>query len=253
MNNLIKILQYFQISDTNKPRKNENIENEEVLFDDFHNIDTKNSKDTDYLYNNLIELNNTKIPPEDAGSLEYTANLMKVNVSEVSDVEYNKKGQVIRFKVNYNLSDDYEKGRVRTTGHQFAIRYYEDGHFVIKKTEILTADDNTLIGYPSMYYSYDVVKDCEYTFYFKRDQFQIPVGFEGYVRLPFSSYGIPDWCKTNAPLDLNSFTGSLFLSQDNRAYGGLSYLVINVGVYFNDTAAASMFNDSNTIKKNMGL
>lgn len=110
-----------------------------------------------------------------------------------------------------------------------------------------------LIGYPSMYYAYDVNLDADYIFYFKRDQFQIPVGFEGYIRLPFSSYGIPDWCKTNEPLNLEKFSGNMYITQDNRSYGGLSYLAKNVGVYFNDTTAGSMFSNGNTIKTNMGL
>lgn len=111
----------------------------------------------------------------------------------------------------------------------------------------------TLIGYPSMYYAYDVNVDAEYTFYCKRDQFQIPVGFEGYIRIPFSSYGVPDWSSTNQPLDITSLSGNLYLSQDNRSYAGLQYLVKNVGVYFKTTAAASLFNEENTIKSNMGL
>ena len=111
----------------------------------------------------------------------------------------------------------------------------------------------TLIGYPSMYYGYDINVDAEYTFYCKRDQFQIPVGFEGYIRIPFSSYGVPDWSSTNQPLDITSLSGNLYLSQDNRSYAGLQYLVKNVGVYFKTTAAASLFNEENTIKSNMGL
>lgn len=111
----------------------------------------------------------------------------------------------------------------------------------------------SLIGYPSMYYSYDVNKDAEYINYCKRDQFQIPAGFEGYIRIPFSSYGIPDWCTTNEALALNRFTGNLYLAQDNREYSQLSYLVKNVGVYFKDTACGSLFNSTNTIKTNMGL
>ncbi len=96
-------------------------------------------------------------------------------------------------------------------------------------------------------------KDADYIFYFKRDQFQIPVGFEGYVRLPLESYGVPDWCKSNEDMDPNKFSGIMYLTQDNRTYGGLSYLVKNVGVYFNDTSAGSLFNTGNTIKDNMGL
>lgn len=111
----------------------------------------------------------------------------------------------------------------------------------------------TLIGYPSMYFAYDVNKDAHYSYYFKRDQFQIPVGFEGYIRLPFESYGVPDWCKTNEELDINQFTGNFYLAQDNRSYAGLAYLVKNIGFYFNETSTGSLFSQENTIKSNMGL
>lgn len=111
----------------------------------------------------------------------------------------------------------------------------------------------TLIGYPSMYYAYDVTKDAEYMFYFKGDHFQIPHGFEGYIRLPFSSFGIPDWCTSNEELAISRFTGNVYLATDNRSFAGLSYLVKNVGVYFKDTDCGSLFNNENTIKANMGF
>ena len=111
----------------------------------------------------------------------------------------------------------------------------------------------TLIGYPSMYYAYDVNKDAHYSYYFKRDQFQIPVGFEGYIRLPFESYGVPDWCKTNEELDIHAFTGNFYVAQDNRSFAGLSYLIKNLGFYFNETSTGSLFSSENTIKSNMGL
>ncbi|MBR2505686.1 MAG: hypothetical protein IKB70_01910 [Bacilli bacterium] len=111
----------------------------------------------------------------------------------------------------------------------------------------------TLIGYPSMYYAYDVNEDAHYSYYFKRDQFQIPVGFEGYIRLPFESYGVPDWCKTNEELNVHQFTGNFYVTQDNRSFAGLSYLIKNLGFYFNETSTGSLFSNENTIKSNMGL
>ncbi len=114
-------------------------------------------------------------------------------------------------------------------------------------------------GYPAMYYAYDVVKDADYILYAKSDQIQIPVGFEGYVRIPFSSYSVPDWChgtgfeNTDDILDISKTSGNFFLTSDNVRYEDLSFFIKNVGIYFNETRAGSLFNQENTIKANMQL
>lgn len=113
-------------------------------------------------------------------------------------------------------------------------------------------------GYPAIYYAYDVVKDENYTFFAKSDQIQIPVGFEGYVRIPFSSYLVPDWCHgdafkgTDDVLNLDNFTGNFFLTSDNIRYEDLEFFIKNIGVYFNETDSGFL-SESKTIKANMGL
>ncbi len=113
-------------------------------------------------------------------------------------------------------------------------------------------------GYPAIYYAYDVVKDENYSFFAKSDQIQIPVGFEGYVRIPFESYQVPDWCHgdafkgTDDVLNLDNFTGNFFLTSDNTRYEDLEFFIKNIGVYFNETSTGFLTSE-NTIKANMGL
>ena len=112
-------------------------------------------------------------------------------------------------------------------------------------------------GYPAMYYAWDVKTNAEYTFYCKSDQFQIPVGFEGYVRIPFESYLVPDWCQpiegVDNVLDIEKWSGMFYLTSDNTRFEDLEYFIKNVGVYFNETRRGTLFDSSNTIKANMGL
>ena len=114
-----------------------------------------------------------------------------------------------------------------------------------------------ITGYPAMYYAWDVVTGAEFTYYCKSDQFQIPVGFEGYVRIPFESYRVPDWCAATAGvdnvIDLDRFSGTFYLTSDNTRFEDLEYFIKNVGIYFNETRKSTLFDDSNSIKSNMGL
>ena len=114
-----------------------------------------------------------------------------------------------------------------------------------------------ITGYPAMYYAWDVNTNAEYVFYCKSDQFQIPVGFEGYVRIPFESYRVPDWCQSTPgvdnELDLDRWSGMFYLTSDNTRFEDLEFFIKNVGVYFNETRRGSLFDNSNTIKANMGL
>ena len=112
-------------------------------------------------------------------------------------------------------------------------------------------------GYPAMYYAYDVVKDCDYLMYAKSDQVQIPVGFKGYIRVPFTSYSVPEWnaglTGVDQVLDLDHFSGNFFLTSDNTRFEDLEYFIKNVGLYFNTTRKSNFLSSENTIKANMGL
>ena len=114
-----------------------------------------------------------------------------------------------------------------------------------------------VVGYPALYYAWDVNTNAEYMFYSKSDQVQIPVGFEGYIRVPFESYSVPEWNKgqegVDEVLDLDNFSGSLFFTSDNTRYEDLEYVIKDLGMYFNETRKGNMFDNSHTIKANMGL
>lgn len=122
-----------------------------------------------------------------------------------------------------------------------------------------TAERWLVKKYPAMYYAYDVVEDVQYTLLSKSDQIQIPVGFEGYVRIPFSQFSVPDWCHgdafsgTDDILDISKVSGDFFITSDNTRFEDLSFFMKELGVYFNETYSASAFNTENTIKTHMGL
>lgn len=127
--------------------------------------------------------------------------------------------------------------------------------------ELIPGKSNTerwcITGYPAMYLAYDVEKDIDYMMYSKSDQVQIPVGFKGYIRVPFTSYNVPDWNKgmdgVDTILNLDNFSGNFFLTSDNTRYEDLEYFIKNVGLYFNDTYKTTFLSKENTIKTNMGL
>ena len=112
-------------------------------------------------------------------------------------------------------------------------------------------------GYPAMYYAWDINTDAEYLMYSKSDQFQIPIGFEGYVRIPFDQLLVPEWNKDSPGvdqiLDITKFNKEFYLTSDNTRYEDLEFLIKNVGVYFNETYKATLFDNSHGIKANMGL
>ena len=124
-------------------------------------------------------------------------------------------------------------------------------------TEQSTYERWCITGYPAMYYAWDVNTNAEYSFYCKSDQFQIPVGFEGYVRIPFTSYRVPDWCQSTPGvdniLDIERWSGKFYLTSDNTRFEDLEYFIKNIGIYFNKTTSGSLFDNSHSIKTNMGL
>lgn len=114
-----------------------------------------------------------------------------------------------------------------------------------------------ITGYPALYYAWDVNTNENYLMYAKSDQVQIPVGFEGYIRVPFESYSVPEWNKgaegVDEVLNLDNFSGNFFFTCDNSRYEDLEFFIKNIGMYFNNTVKGNMFNTQNTIKANMGL
>ena len=73
---------------------------------------------------------------------------------------------------------------------------------------------------------WDDIKDADYMMYSKSDQVQIPVGFKGYIRVPFESYSVPAWNAglegVDGILNLDYFSGNLFLTSDNTRFEDLN-------------------------------
>lgn len=173
------------------------------------------------------------------------------------------KGVTTDRKVTYRMNDgtkEYAKGMTMYLKNLSRREIGINLQFDEKSTTAAgTSSERWIVkGYPAIYYAYDVVKDENYTFFAKSDQIQIPVGFEGYVRIPFSSYLVPDWCHgdnfkgTDDVLNLDNFTGNLFLTSDNTRYEDLEFFIKNIGMYFNETDSGFL-SEAKTIKANMGL
>lgn len=137
------------------------------------------------------------------------------------------------------------------------IQFDEDTGETLPGTTSPSLERWCITGYPAMYYAWDVKTGAEYSFFCKSDQFQIPVGFEGYVRIPFESFNVPEWCKNNPGVDqelnLDKWNGTFFLTSDNTRYEDLEFSIKNIGAYFNETRRGNLFDNSHTIKANMGL
>lgn len=81
----------------------------------------------------------------------------------------------------------------------------------------------------------------------------IPVGFEGYIRIDFSQYSVPAWCTVgDMQLDLNATMSGIFVTTDCSNNEGLSFVISDFGVYFNETKINTLFETSDkSIQANM--
>ncbi len=81
----------------------------------------------------------------------------------------------------------------------------------------------------------------------------IPVGFEGYIRIDFSQYSVPSWCTVgDMQLDLNATMSGIFVTTDCSNNEGLSFVISDFGVYFNETKINTLFETSDkSIQANM--
>lgn len=81
----------------------------------------------------------------------------------------------------------------------------------------------------------------------------IPVGFEGYIRIDFSQYSVPSWCTIgDMQLDLSATMSGFFVTTDCSNNEGLSFVISDFGVYFNNTSISTLFEESNiSIRNNM--
>ena len=82
----------------------------------------------------------------------------------------------------------------------------------------------------------------------------IPVGFTGWVRIPTSCFTKAAWCTWgNAVLDLVNVPQFTFAINTDLNIGA-TFILDNIGVYYNKTTVSSIFSDNgNGIKDNMGV
>ncbi|GHV02453.1 hypothetical protein FACS1894211_13870 [Clostridia bacterium] len=84
------------------------------------------------------------------------------------------------------------------------------------------------------------------------DNFNIPAGFEGWARIPFSAFEKAWWCSWgNDTLDLVRIP-QFGISFNTVVNMGLSFALDSIGVYYNKTSVKSLFrNNGSSIAENM--
>lgn len=83
--------------------------------------------------------------------------------------------------------------------------------------------------------------------------FAIPVDFEGWVRIPFESFSVSSWCTWgNSVLELDKPIDGIFITSNSLLNQGLSFSIDDIGVYYNETSATSLFhNPDNSLTNNL--
>lgn len=98
---------------------------------------------------------------------------------------------------------------------------------------------------------YDTVESKQYLVQ-SSPFFAIPAGFEGWVRIPFSSFGKALWCTWgNSTFDRERIA-QVTIACNTIQNMGLSFAMDSIGLYYNNTVIKSMFIDNgNSIWDNM--
>ena len=74
---------------------------------------------------------------------------------------------------------------------------------------------------------------------------EVPANFEGWIRVPFGEYNCPNWSQaysyTDGIFDLNKPHTNFFLTSQFIKNDGVSFLLDNVGIYYEDFVAGKLF------------
>lgn len=120
---------------------------------------------------------------------------------------------------------------------------------------------NICQGY--QFWLYDVNKGTE-TIYMTRPEVTLPVGFEGWIRVPFDAFKQADWSLVNPAHKVipssyfmaeGSVVGYLAITIDSRAYTDKTFAINKLGTYTTTPrlATALIKDQAKTIKALMGL
>ena len=120
---------------------------------------------------------------------------------------------------------------------------------------------NVRQGFQFWLYDLNTGKD---TIYMTRPEITLPVGFEGWIRVPFEAFLQADWSLTdpnhkviprNYFMAEGSVVGYLAITIDSRAYAGQTFAVNKIGSYKTTPVltTAIIKDDSKSIRKLMGL
>ena len=75
------------------------------------------------------------------------------------------------------------------------------------------------------------------------------------LELIFHKYSVPAWCTVgDMQLDLNATMSGFFVTSDCSNNEGLSFVISDFGIYFNETKINTLFETSeNSIRANMEM
>ncbi len=91
---------------------------------------------------------------------------------------------------------------------------------------------------------YDLNTKEEYGFNTEYDLY-LPANFEGWVRIPFSEFEVPDWSllygHTDGVLDLSKPHPTLYLTSNFRWNDNVSFKIDNIGIYYEEFEVGKLF------------
>lgn len=91
---------------------------------------------------------------------------------------------------------------------------------------------------------YNLITKEEYGFNTEYDLY-LPANFEGWVRIPFSEFEVPEWSllygHTDGVLDLNKPHPTLYLTSNFRWNDNVSFKIDNLGIYYEEFEVGKLF------------
>lgn len=120
-----------------------------------------------------------------------------------------------------------------------------------KNNKNVTERWNVQLGSMILYYD---IKTGQEFIRMAKPAIVIPVGFEGYIRIDFRQYFVPAWCVDgDLSLDVKANMAGMYVTTDCSNNEGLSFVISDCGIYFNETQISTLFEESkNGIRANMG-
>lgn len=192
-------------------------------------------------------------------------NCMKIEVGGTAAGVDNTYGSINIFPKSYTSdwnkwADGGENKNQKAQGLTFYLKSLSDKEGIINmefdeivknyKGVNVTERWNVQLGAMIMFYD---INTNEEFIRFAKPAIPVPVGFEGYVRIPFTEYQVPTWSTDgDGSLDLTGNMAGIYFTSNCADFEGLTILIGDIGIYYNKTVISTGFVESPiSIKNNM--